>query len=325
MSLSSSGSGLKTVILVLLHLLVMPQVDGRSAEHSVYAFEELENNLHPTLLRRLFTYVEKFAVVNRTKIFLTTHSNVALDLFGASEQAQIVHVTHDGETAKTSTVHAHFDKLGVISDLGARPADLLQANGIIWVEGPSDAIYMNRWIDLMSNGAFREGRNYVCAFYGGSLLARTQFVGPDKAEEELVNLLQVNPNVVVICDGDRTSAAAPLKPRVQRIQAELASVPGAVLWVTQPKEIEGYLSGAILTRALDLPNAVRDPDQYELIFPNSARDGTSYVESVLGRPSIDKIELAASCALAERQELIGRFDWREQLTSITAAIGRWNQ
>lgn len=323
--LSSSGSGLKTVILVLLHLLVMPDSDGKSAGQSIYAFEELENNLHPALLRRLLAYIERFAIENEANVFLTTHSNVALDIFGASESAQIVHVTHNGETARTSTVRAHFDRLGVISELGARPADLLQANGIIWVEGPSDAIYLNRWIELMSDGRFREGRNYVCAFYGGSLLARTQFVGPEDAEDELVNLLQVNPNVIVICDGDRTSQSSKLKPRVERISTELKSVPGAALWVTQPKEIEGYLSGNLLSRVLELAEPVRGPDQYELIFPNSARDGTSYVESILGRKNLDKIELAAKCASVERQDLSGRFDWETQMTSVIEAITRWNQ
>src|ERR1017187_7950097 len=59
----------------------------------------------------------------------------------------------------------------VISELGAKPSDLLQANGIIWVEGPSDCIYLNRWLDLFTEGRLQEGRDYQCAFYGGSLLA----------------------------------------------------------------------------------------------------------------------------------------------------------
>jgi putative ATP-dependent endonuclease of the OLD family len=323
--LSASGSGLKTVLLVLLHLHVMPQNEGRSAAESVFAFEELENNLHPSLLRRLLTYIEEFAVANESKVFLTTHSNVALDLFGASDSAQIVHVTHDGETAKTATVRAHFDKLGVVSELGARPSDLLQANGIIWVEGPSDAIHLNRWIELISDGRFREGRNYLCAFYGGSLLARTQFVGEEKAESEFVNLLRVNPNVVVVCDSDRTSATTKLKPRVQRIKAELERVPGAVLWITQPKEIEGYLSGALLSRALKLGKTLRDPDQFELIFPSSDGRRNSYLETTLNRSSIDKISLAAKCGVAELPDLIHRFDWHKKMLAILGAIERWNR
>ena len=97
---------------------------------------------------------------------------------------------HSPKTAQIRKTTANLGKDG----LGARPADLLLANGIVWLEGPSDRIYFNRWIELRSDGALREGRDYQCAFYGGSLLGRTQFASPEAADAELTNLLQVNPN-----------------------------------------------------------------------------------------------------------------------------------
>ena len=195
--LSKSGSGLKTILLVLLNLLVIPKAKiekNRNKSDFVFAFEELENNLHPAILRRLFQYIEKYAITEKAHIFLTTHSSTALDFFGISRNAQIIHVLHDGESARTIPVSAHFDHLRVVDALGAKPSDLLQANGIVWVEGPSDRIYLNRWIDLYSEGRFQEGRDYQCVSYGGALLARTQFKAPEEAEADLVNLLWVNPN-----------------------------------------------------------------------------------------------------------------------------------
>ena len=190
---------MKTVLLVLLNLLVIPELEsekagGKDKSSFVFAFEELENNLHPALLRRLFRCLEKYVLEEQATIFLTTHSSTALDFFGASEHAQVIRVSHDGESAQADPVRAHFDRLGLVSELGARPADLLLANGIVWLEGPSDRIYFNRWIELRSDGALREGRDYQCAFYGGSLLGRTQFASPEAADAELTNLLQVNPN-----------------------------------------------------------------------------------------------------------------------------------
>jgi putative ATP-dependent endonuclease of OLD family len=123
--LSGSGSGLKTVFLVLLNLLVIPEIEGKPKSKFTFAFEELENNLHPALLRRLFQFLESYAVTEKVAIFLTTHSSTALDLFGVSQNAQIIHVSHDGEAASATTVSAHFDHLGVISELGAKPSDLL--------------------------------------------------------------------------------------------------------------------------------------------------------------------------------------------------------
>ena len=173
--LSKSGSGLKTVFLVLLNLLVVPKIEEKDKSLFTFAFEELENNLHPALLRRLFQYLDNYAVKEKATIFLTTHSSVALDFFGVSDNAQVIRVLHDGESAHTETVSTHSNLIKIISELGARPSDLLQANGLIWVEGPSDRIYLNRWIELYTDGRLREGRDYQCVFYGGALLARVEF------------------------------------------------------------------------------------------------------------------------------------------------------
>lgn len=328
-SLSRSGSGLKTVILVLLNLLVIPEIEKKPRNTFVFAFEELENNVHPALLRRLFQYLEAYAVRENSSIFLTTHSSVALDLFGLSKNAQIIHVTHDGESAKAQTVSAHFDHLGVISELGAKPSDLLQANGIIWVEGPSDCIYLNRWIELYGEGRFQEGRDYQCAFYGGSLLARTQFTSPEDAEAELVNLFRVNPNIIVVCDGDRTAATGEgsrIKARVQRIEAEVRSIPGAHIWITEAKEIESYLPGPVLGKVFELEN-IPDPGQYEVFFPSedAKKEGTSFVESHLKRKGVEKMDLAVQAAPHMTKELMElRFDLAEQMGLIIEKIRSWN-
>lgn len=322
--LSSSGSGLKTVILVLLNLLVVPEIENKPKSKFVFAFEELENNLHPALLRRLFQYIEQYALKEQATIFLTTHSSTALDLFGVSKNAQIIHVTHDGEAARASVVSAHFDHLGVISELGAKPSDLLQANGIVWVEGPSDCIYLNRWIDLMSGGTLQEGRDYLCAFYGGSLLARTQFTSPQDAEAELVNLFRVNPNIIVICDGDRTSQGARVKDRVRRIRAQVLKIPNAHIWVTEAREIENYIPGSVLAKALAL-SSPPDPDKYELFFPKKGSPGTSYIEQRLNRKTLDKMDLAVLCApQMDKAMMANRFEWGQQITNIVEKIRSWN-
>jgi len=68
-SLSNSGSGLKTAILVLLNLLVVPEIEQKERSAFTFAFEELENNLHPALLRRLFRFLEDYAVKENATIF----------------------------------------------------------------------------------------------------------------------------------------------------------------------------------------------------------------------------------------------------------------
>ncbi|WP_299011395.1 AAA family ATPase [uncultured Shewanella sp.] len=42
--------------------------------------------------------------------------------------------------------HCH----SILNNLGAQGADLLQSNGIIWVEGPSDIIYIKKWLEIFA-------------------------------------------------------------------------------------------------------------------------------------------------------------------------------
>lgn len=323
--LSNSGSGLKTILLVLLNLLVVPEIEDKPKSQYVFAFEELENNLHPALLRRLLAFLEDFAVREKCTMFITTHSSTALDLFGLSPNAQITHVIHDGESARTQTVSGHLDKLAVVSSLGAKPSDLLQSNGIIWVEGPSDRVYINRWIELFSDDKWKEGRDYQCAFYGGALLAHAQVTPDELAVDDLVNLFKINPNVFVVCDSDRTSRTgkgSKLKGRVQRIKAETGKIRDAYCWITEPKEIEHYLSGSVLAQVFG-KDKLPDPQPYKPFFPCVRKK--SYLETELKRKTIDKVELALKvCPLLTREAMAARFDWASQMEKLVARIARWN-
>ena len=322
--LSKSGSGLKTVFLVLLNLLAVPKIEGKDKPQFTLAFEELENNLHPALLRRLFKYLEDYAVNEESTIFLTTHSSTALDFFGVSDNAQIIRVLHDGESAHTETVHTHSNLIKIISELGARPSDLLQANGLIWVEGPSDRIYLNRWIELYTEGRLREGRDYQCVFYGGALLARVEFKSPEDEVAELVNLFQINHNLVVMCDGDREAENSDLKPRVKRIREEVEKIDDAHIWITDAKEIENYLPSSVLEK---VPDSVfrKAPALSSLPDPEKYESWSSYTEKNMEGKSIDKVALAISSTQHMTKEVMEvRFEWKEQMELIVERIDSWN-
>ena len=51
-----------------------------------------------------------------------------------------------------SDVHVTLD------DLGASGADILQCNGVVWVEGPSDVIYLREWLRMHAR---KEGRKQL--------------------------------------------------------------------------------------------------------------------------------------------------------------------
>ncbi|WP_052675609.1 ATP-dependent nuclease [Pseudomonas tussilaginis] len=238
--LSSSGSGLKTVILTLLNLLVRPDFESRSISSYVFSFEELENNLHPSLQRNLFSFLLSYAQHKKCHIFITTHSQVAIDLFHGESDAQILHVKkQDGEV-----LGVVLDDLShgysVLDDLGAKASDILQANGIIWVEGPSDRVYLNKFIELWGGGAYREGHHYQYIYYGGSVLANVSAGANIGDVQEAISAIKINRNFIFMCDSDRKHRAGKLKNRVTELLSEVVTDRGLV-WVTRCREIENYI------------------------------------------------------------------------------------
>lgn len=178
-ALSKSGSGLKTVITVLVCIFLVPELEKKPLNHYIFGFEELENNIHPALLRRLNNYIYKSSVDNDFIYFLTTHSNVLIDQFSTQDDAQIIHITQSETKSECTTAKTYVENNGILDDLDVRASDLLQANGVIWVEGPSDRVYLNRWIHLYSNGLLKEGTHYQIIFYGGRLLNHLSAESPD--------------------------------------------------------------------------------------------------------------------------------------------------
>ena len=65
--LSSSGSGLRTILLVLIKLFL----EASKSQRNIFIFEEPENNIHPTIQRNLFNYLYDWAM----KIMIFFHYN----------------------------------------------------------------------------------------------------------------------------------------------------------------------------------------------------------------------------------------------------------
>ena len=236
--LSDCGSGLKTIIATLTLLHIIPHLTGKYK--NVFALEELENNLHPSLERKLLKHIREYSErYPEALIFLTTHSNVALDMFGKDYRSQIVRVCNDGQRSIVETVISDDDKQLLLDDLGVKASDLLQANSLIWVEGPSDRIYIKKWLDLFSEGKLEEGLQYQFICYGGALLSNYTAGG----NKDLMDLLKVNRHSYIVMDSDKNSNEAKLKERVKRISKELPDSH----WITAGKEIENYLPTEALT------------------------------------------------------------------------------
>ena len=251
--LSKMGSGIKTILLVLILLNIMPEVkklampgvNNLELENYIFAFEELENNLHPAMQRRLYYYLHEFALKNKCIFLLTTHSNIVIDLYSSLSQTQIFHVTKTNNKSSIKSTLSPLEYKMIFDDLDVRASDILQSNGIIWVEGPSDRIYLNKWISLLDSSLV-EGYHYSIMFYGGKLLSNLSF-NYDILEKELIPMLKLNSNAHVIIDRDGKTISPKLSKTKERIQSEIGE---KNTWITKGREIENYLSNETIGKWL---------------------------------------------------------------------------
>ncbi len=313
-NLSASGSSLKTVILVLLNLILIPSAKNVGKEQLVFAFEELENNLHPALLRRLFLYLEKYQVKNKCTFILSTHSNVAIDWFAKKDYAQILHVTHDGSEAQVSPAISHKDTSKILDDLEIKASDLLQANCVIWVEGPSDRIYLNRWIKIWSKGILVEGAHYQIALYGGALIKHIT-ANPNYSTPERVSLLRINRNSAIIIDSDRRSASGALKKEVSRIKKEAEEAEVSMIWISKGKEVENYIPASIW-KSYCYPKTWKGVGPFENVFEHPG------IKQFKDR----KVDLANKLKplMKAKEEFSKHLDLDKKMTELCNNIKKWN-
>jgi putative ATP-dependent endonuclease of the OLD family len=319
--LSQSGSSLKSIFIILSFLRLVPKLRNVNWTEVIFSVEEPENNLHPALLRRLLNFLaEKRAEAGFT-LLITTHSPVSIDWSSQRPDSQIIHVTHDGKAAHATTSTDCLSKAAILDDLDIRASDLMQANGVIWVEGPSDRIYIRKWLDLISEGKLKEGVHYNTIFYGGKLLSHLEATTPNEAQK-LVSILSINRNAAILIDSDRHQGKTginPRKPRMNinetkmRIKNEVSEVNGFV-WVTEGREVENYIPNRVIEKIVGAGT-----------FNAGIYDEISE-HPYLKKYKANKLMLAHAATNAfTGDDLRSNLDLEKSLLDLVSHIERWNK
>ena len=317
-ALSKSGSGLKTVITVLACIYLVPRLEGKPLNNYIFGFEELENNIHPALLRRLNDYIYRSSIENDFIYFLTTHSNVLIDQFSKQEDAQIIHITQSAAVAVCNTAMTYIENNGILDDLDVRASDLLQANGVIWVEGPSDRAYLNRWINLWSEGLLKEGTHYQIIFYGGRLLSHLSAEEPE-AVEAGISILNANRNAIIMIDSDKKTQQASINETKRRIKSEFENL-GSLCWISKGKEIENYIPSVIVDQFFGVDSSLQ-VGQYSSFF-----DHIDNLKQGEGKKYFEKKSLLAEKLIQYMtiENMRSMLDVDEKMSEVCGRIRDWN-
>ncbi|MDR4985937.1 AAA family ATPase [Bacillus cereus] len=258
LNLSHLGTGIIQIIKILTFVYVNTTELGEDLGKN-YFIEEPESNLHNKAVVQLIKILQEDSLFKNNRYFITTHSNAFIDQTDDKEWTISSLEINGSRSTELKLCISKDGILNTLDGLGIKPSQLLQTNIVLWVEGPTDRMYIKRWLEIEAP-QYIEGKHYSFIMYGGSLLDHLSAeVDPSNIYDQYIDVLATSRYAVIVIDRDRNDDdhETNLKKRVEGIKCRISKKKLSnriLIQITKGREIENFIPKELMIKALSKIN-----------------------------------------------------------------------
>ncbi len=240
--ISNKGTGFKRLLMVAYFEYLATR---QTAQHQIFAIEEPETYLHPSLQEDLLSSI--LTISHNSQFFITTHSPV---FAGATRQSNVIVVQKNEAVSNYLNIENEDDLLNlVIYELGIKPNyNLLNENirKVVFVEGSGDVKFWEYAINKI-NGSFPSDIIFLPC--GGTQV--DFFVNAKLCKK-------INRNFIVLLDNDKGATDyASKSANKQDLKLKVEAL-GGTFEILCKREIENYYHRDAIQRVLGVHYTLSD-------------------------------------------------------------------
>ncbi len=144
--LSQAGSGIKHLLLILMSLYLVPALSSKKVEECLFALEEIENGLHPTLQKRLAEHLNHFSEQHQVGILLTTHAAEIIDGLTAHNQEELTITEFCYPSSSSFSYSSLVQHQAQLTNQGLSLSSLIFSPVTIYVPSNIEARIIEHWL-----------------------------------------------------------------------------------------------------------------------------------------------------------------------------------
>ena len=139
-----------------------------------------------------------------------------------------------------------------------------------------------------------------------------------KDETELIKLFLANRNSILVMDSDKRNSKNSINTTKKRIKEEFENN-GSIIWVTEGREIENYLSKRVINKEYGINKQIK---RYQNIknFLNTEQEGSKYGDNYVS----NKYKKSVALVNHMKPEDLQILDLKNKIDEIVQKIKEWN-